>query len=119
MNRQLKQFQTYQAVNIGYARVSTEEQELGLLVQKENLKACDLIFVEKESGGKDNRTEFRKAIKLAKSLSKQDKEVTLTVYKLDRLTRKMNTFINATIRMHTFGNLKMYKIDSAVIMILR
>ena len=28
-------------------------------------------------------------------------------------------FINATIRMHTFGNLKMYKIDSAVIMILR
>ena len=27
--------------------------------------------------------------------------------------------INATIRMHTFGNLKMYKIDSAVIMILR
>lgn len=93
MNRQLKQFQTYQAVNIGYARVSTEEQELGLLVQKENLKACDLIFVEKESGGKDDRTEFRKAIKLAKSLSKQDKEVTLTVYKLDRLTRKMNTLL--------------------------
>ena len=29
------------------------------------------------------------------------------------------TSINATIRMHTFGNLKMYKIDSAVIMILR
>ena len=27
--------------------------------------------------------------------------------------------INVTIRMHTFGNLKMYKIDSAVIMILR
>ena len=27
--------------------------------------------------------------------------------------------INATIRMHTFGNLKMYKIDSSVIMILR
>ena len=27
--------------------------------------------------------------------------------------------INATIRMHTFGNLKMYKIDSSVIMIQR
>ena len=30
-----------------------------------------------------------------------------------------NMGINATIRMHTFGNLKMYKINSAVIMILR
>ena len=27
--------------------------------------------------------------------------------------------INATIRVYTFGNLKMYKIDSSVIMILR
>ena len=32
---------------------------------------------------------------------------------------KIEFDINATIRMHTFGNLKMYKIDSAVIMILR
>lgn len=30
-----------------------------------------------------------------------------------------STVINATIRMHTFGNLKMYKIDSSVIMTLR
>ena len=41
---------------------------------------------------------------------------------VDKNVRKPNVcalLINVTIRMHTFGNLKMYKIDSAVIMILR
>ena len=31
----------------------------------------------------------------------------------------LKNYINATIRVYTFGNLKMYKIDSSVIMILR
>ena len=45
---------------------------------------------------------------------------------LDKLQGKKNALmqeyslnINATIRVYTFGNLKMYKIDSSVIMILR
>ena len=42
-----------------------------------------------------------------------------TGYYTDQRRLKKIQAINATIRMHTFGNLKMYKIDSAVIMILR
>ena len=103
MNRQLRYFQNSKTVNIGYARVSTEEQELGLLVQTEKLQPCDLIFIEKESGGKDDRTEFRKAIKLAKELAKQGKQVRLTVYKLDRLTRKMSTLLELIEDLNDYG----------------
>lgn len=41
-------FQT--TINIGYARVSTHKQDLGLEVQLEALKHCDQLFIERESG---------------------------------------------------------------------
>ena len=34
-------------INIGYARVSTHKQDLGLKVQIEALKHCDKLFIEK------------------------------------------------------------------------
>ena len=59
-------------INIGYARVSTHKQDLGLEVQIETLKHCDQLFIERESGSNNAR-----------------KKVTFTIYKLDRLTRSM------------------------------
>ena len=80
-------FQT--TINIGYARVSTQKQDLGLEVQIEALKHCDQLFIERESGSNNARPELEKALKLACDLSKEGKQVTFTIYKLDRLTRSM------------------------------
>ena len=80
-------FQT--TINIGYARVSTHKQDLGLEVQMEALKHCDQLFIERESGSNNARSELEKALKLACDLAKDGKKVTFTIYKLDRLTRSM------------------------------
>ncbi|MEW4354767.1 recombinase family protein [Streptococcus pneumoniae] len=84
-----------ETVIIGYARVSSMDnrQELGLEVQKSALCACDCLFYEKHSGSDDDRPQLKKAIELAKELSQQGKQVTLMIYKLDRLTRKMLTLL--------------------------
>ena len=76
-------------INIGYARVSTHKQDLGLEVQIEALKHCDQLFIECESGSNNARSELEKALKLAQTLSKKGMQVTFTIYKLDRLTRSM------------------------------
>ena len=80
-------FQT--TINIGYARVSTHKQDLGLEVQMEALKHCDQLFIERESGSNNVRPELEKALKLASDLSQDGKQVIFTIYKLDRLTRSM------------------------------
>jgi DNA invertase Pin-like site-specific DNA recombinase len=67
--------------DIGYARVSTEGQELDLQVEKLKEYGCDKIFMEKESGAKSEREELAKALDY---LRQGDK---LVVYKLDRLAR--------------------------------
>lgn len=92
----INKFKNLQEIKIGYARVSSTDnrQELGLEVQKEALKSCDVLFVEKESGSQDNRVQLLKALKLAKEFKRINKQVSLVVYKLDRLTRKMFTLVN-------------------------
>ena len=76
-------------INIGYARVSTHKQDLGLEVQIDALKHCDQLFIERDSGSNNVRPELEKALKLAQTLSKKGTQVTFTIYKLDRLTRSM------------------------------
>ena len=92
----INKFKDLQEIKIGYARVSSTDnrQELGLEVQKEALKSCDILFIEKESGSQDNRVQLLKALKLAKELKQINKQVSLVVYKLDRLTTKMFTLVN-------------------------
>ncbi|WP_339101830.1 recombinase family protein [Candidatus Enterococcus clewellii] len=94
--KKVKELEKLDKVKIGYARVSSQDdrQKLGLEVQTEALKNCDIIFSEKQSGDNDNRPELANAISLAKQLAKQDKIITLQIYKLDRLTRKMLTLAN-------------------------
>lgn len=55
----------------------------------EALKHCDQLFIERESGSNNARSELEKALKLACDLAKDGKKVTFTIYKLDRLTRSM------------------------------
>ncbi|ANZ69962.1 recombinase family protein [Pediococcus claussenii] len=83
---------------IGYARVSTlDRQELELEAQIRKLKrfGCKKIYSEKESGSKDQRKEFQKAVRYAKRMALiKNKSVFLIVLKLDRLSRSTRTLLN-------------------------
>lgn len=75
---------------IGYARVSTTDQNLDL--QRDALKQaqCERIFEEHASGARDDRPE------LAAALSHARAGDTLVVYKLDRLGRSIRSLIDFT-----------------------
>lgn len=78
---------------IGYARVSTQDQNLDAQIQAIESFAKEKgekyrIFQEKESGGKANRKELRYALDI---LTEGD---TFTVYKLDRLARSTRQLID-------------------------
>ena len=72
---------------IGYARVSTNEQNLDL--QKDALEkaGCEKIYVEQASGGKSSRPKLERTIEV---LREGD---TLAVWRLDRLGRSLKHLI--------------------------
>ena len=75
---------------IGYARVSTIEQNLALQVDALIKAGCskNLIFTDKTSGSKSAR------IGLEKALTELSNGDTLVVWRLDRLGRSMSHLIN-------------------------
>lgn len=91
MKKNIEQCQNKDSITIGYARVSSTDnrQELGLSVQTEALKFCDKLYVEKDSGGNQERLQLKKAVKMAKKYAQKGVKTNFVVYKLDRLTRKM------------------------------
>ena len=90
-NHHKNKLENIKTITIGYARVSSTDnrQELGLSVQKEALGFCDKLYIEKDSGGNQDRPKLDRALKLAKNYAKQGVKTNFVVYKLDRLTRKM------------------------------
>lgn len=66
---------------IGYARVSTKDQNLNMQIDALKKAGCERIYQEKVTGTKDDRTELNKALE---AIREGDKFV---VYKLDRLAR--------------------------------
>ena len=72
---------------IGYARVSTQDQDPELQVDALKKAGCEKIFVEKASGAKRDRPELQAAIDYARD---QD---TIVVWKLDRLARSLKQLI--------------------------
>lgn len=69
---------------VGYARVSTKEQNYEMQIQALRNAGCEKIFSEKESGNSDDCREFKKALTF---LREGD---TLIVWKLDRLGRSIS-----------------------------
>lgn len=90
-NHHKNKLENIKTITIGYARVSSTDnrQELGLSVQTEALKFCDKLYIEKDSGGNQERPQLKKAMKIAKKYVQQGVKTNFVVYKLDRLTRKM------------------------------
>jgi DNA invertase Pin-like site-specific DNA recombinase len=74
-------------MKIGYARVSTQEQDLALQIDALTKEGCEKIFQEKASGAQRDRPELKAA------LSYMRQGDTLVVWKLDRLARSMKQLI--------------------------
>ncbi|HEL1602242.1 TPA: recombinase family protein [Streptococcus suis] len=115
MKKIIKQYQEKGSVIIGYARVSSTDnrQELGLEVQKEALNFCDKLYIEKESGGNQERPQLQKALKLAKECAESGIETSFVVYKLDRLTRKM-LHLSAIISELTSYNIRLQSLHEQI-----
>ncbi len=73
---------------IGYARVSTRDQNLDLQRDALNKAGCERIFEEQASGARDDRPQ------LAAALSHARAGDMLVVYKLDRLGRSIRSLID-------------------------
>ena len=70
-------------MKIGYARVSTRDQNLELQLDALAKAGCELVYQEKASGASASRPELDK---LLAQLRKGD---TVYIYKLDRLGRSL------------------------------
>lgn len=73
---------------IGYARVSTQDQNLELQIEALKKAGCEKIYEEKISGAKTERPE------LARTLNDLRKGDVLVVWKLDRLGRSLKDLVN-------------------------
>ena len=72
---------------IGYARVSTQEQQLDLQLDALKAIGCEKIFTDVASGSKTERPGFLEALTFARAGD------TIIVWKLDRLGRSINHLI--------------------------
>lgn len=72
---------------IGYARVSTLDQNTDLQVKALKSAGCKKLFVEKATGAQRERPELKAAIEYAREGD------TLVVWKLDRLARSLKQLI--------------------------
>ncbi len=74
-------------MKIGYARVSTKDQDTAAQVDKLKAAGCELLFTEKESGGRWDRP----ALNEMKSNQRAGDVVVVT--KLDRLSRSLKDLL--------------------------
>ena len=74
-------------IKIGYARVSTLDQNPELQIDALKKSGCRKIFTEKLSGSKTDRPQLKEALSL---LQEGD---TLVIWKLSRLARSMSQII--------------------------
>lgn len=82
---------------VGYARVSTGEQNLDLQFDALTKAGCERIFQDKESGAKDDR------IGLASALSYLGPGDCLTVWRLDRLGRSVQHLVSTVTELRIRG----------------
>jgi DNA invertase Pin-like site-specific DNA recombinase len=82
---------------IGYARVSTNDQNLELQTDALTKAGCEKVFTDKASGAKSDR------VGLAEALEFMRKGDTLCVWKLDRLGRSLKHLIETVLTLQEAG----------------
>ena len=82
---------------IGYARVSTEDQDTAIQEAALRQAGCERIYTEKASGGRWDRPELHRALE---QLRPGD---VLMVWKLDRLTRSLKDLVHLIDRIEKAG----------------
>lgn len=73
-------------MRLGYARVSTIDQNLSLQITALNNNGCDLIFQEKKSGVKD-RPELQRMLSMVRTGD------VIVIWKIDRLARSLSELL--------------------------
>ena len=84
-------------MNIGYARVSTQEQNLDLQLDALKAAGCEKIYTDKVSGSKTSRPGLDNILQYIR------KGDTLVVWKLDRLGRSLQHLITLMTNLHDRG----------------
>jgi DNA invertase Pin-like site-specific DNA recombinase len=83
--------------NIGYARVSTSDQNLTLQINELKAAGCEPIFTDKVSGAKSHRPGLDDCLKILRGGD------TLVVWRLDRLGRSMQHLVSVVSNLKTRG----------------
>ena len=103
-------------IKIGYARVSTKDQNLDRQIKKLEEYGCDIIFTEKVSGKNiEDRTELQKMFTFLETINKTQKykEIEVVVDSMSRLGRKVQGLDYSISKINSLGaainilNLKM------------
>lgn len=81
----------------GYARVSTQGQDLQVQVETLKAEGCEVIYSEKFTGTTKDRPEFKAVLDAVQSGD------TLVVTKLDRFARSAEDAIHVIKQLHTHG----------------
>ena len=84
-------------MQIGYARISTKDQNLSLQLEALDQAGCEKVYADKTSGVKAERKEFNLALEV---LREGD---TLVVWKLDRLGRNVKNLVTLVERLEKKG----------------
>lgn len=101
-NRTLSEFngkadKSHVMTSIGYARVSTGDQDTALQLDALRKAGCEKLFEDKASGVKSDRPGLAEAVRYARDGD------TLTVWKLDRLGRSMKHLIEIVTELESKG----------------
>jgi DNA invertase Pin-like site-specific DNA recombinase len=82
------------SMHVGYARVSTQEQDLALQLDALQAAGCERIFTEKASGAQRDRPQLHAALDYMRP------DDTLVVWKLDRLARSLRQLLDTVEALH-------------------
>jgi len=84
-------------MKFGYARVSTQDQNLSLQIEALTQAGCNKIFEDKISGSRAERPGLAKLLEMMRDGD------TLVVWKLDRLGRSVKNLVDLVGELHKRG----------------
>ena len=84
-------------MQIGYARVSTQDQNLELQLQALTKAGCEIVFEDKISGSRATRPRLTRMVETLRAGD------TLVVWKLDRLGRSVKNLVDLVGDLHKRG----------------